>query len=356
MPYAPLFARVTFPRIAAAASLLLLGAAAGLPAQDVIPQTSGFGGYGAFALAAAAGRTSFFASGAPLLAPITRPLITSIFEAPEAITAPALLVGGEVNYTFASTRTQLYIAQDLEDAFQLDVIVQLGVRQALPDKSILTVAGLITPQPQKLWIDPYVEGVAREFEKADQPGLRIRWRRILGTRLELTFSDRFYGFDAEQSGQWLVGQGRLDPDDVGLLDRNGDNMSFKAAYRLRAANHLFEPSITWGRDNRDGAAIANDGLGARLNYRYINPRVVVDASIDYARRQHDEIHPVYGERVTRNRLGGAVVAAVPIEMFGSANWNVWAMTEYIHEQSNVDFFISRLAAVTLGIGWRGVRK
>lgn len=65
---------------------------------------------------------------------------------------------------------------------------------------------------------------------------------------------------------------------------------------------------------------------------------------------------VYGERVSRDRIGGSVVAAVPIEMFGSPRWNVWAMTEYTHDQSNVDFFVSRLAAVTLGIGWRGLRQ
>ena len=356
MLLAPSLARLSFPRIAAATTLLLVGATPALPAQDVIPQTSGFGGYGAFALAAAAGRTSFFASGAPLLGPITRPLITSIFEAPEPLRAPALLVGGEVNYTFASTRTQLFIEQSLEDAFQLDVLVRLGVRQELPDKSILTVAGIVTPLPQKLWIDPYVEGVAREFEKANQPGFRIRWRRILGTRLELTFTDRYYLFDAEQSGQWLVGQGRLDPDDVDLLDRNGDNKSFTAAYRIQAASHLFEPSVAWVRDDRDGAAMANDGFGARLNYRYVNPRIVVDANIEYVRRQHDALHPVYGERVSRDRIGGAIVAAVPIEVFGSTKWNLWAMTEYIHEQSNVDFFISRLVGLTLGVGWRGLRQ
>jgi hypothetical protein len=37
-------------------------------------------------------------------------------------------------------------------------------------------------------------------------------------------------------------------------------MSFKAAYRIRTGSHRFVPSITWARDNRDGAAIANDGF------------------------------------------------------------------------------------------------
>jgi hypothetical protein len=342
--------------MAAVATLVVLGAAPALPAQDAIPRTSGFGGVGQFALAPVEGKTSFFASGPPLLGPITRPVIASIFEAPPALRTPAMLVGGEVNYTFASTRTQLFSLMALEDVFQLDVAVQLGVRQQLPDNSILTVNGILTPLPQKLWIDPYVEGTPRDFAKANFPGFRIRWSRILGTGLDLTVTDRFFRFDAEQSGQWLVGQGRLDADDVGLLDRTGDALSFQVAYRFRSGRHLFLPSIIYGRDNRDGAAMANDGFGARFNYRYIDPRVVIDANVAYARREHDAIHPVYDERIARDRIGANLNAFVPIELLGSRKWNLWAGIEYIHEQANVDFFTSRGGAVTLGIGWRALRQ
>jgi hypothetical protein len=335
---------------------VLLGAAPALPAQLAIPSTSGFGGFGVFALAAYSGRTNFFASGPPLIGAISRPVTTSIFAAPSELKAAAALIGGEVNYTFANTRTQLFIAQSLEDVFQLDVAVQLGVRQQLPDKSILTVNGILTPTPQKLWTDPYVEFVVRDFDKVQFPGFRIRWAGILGSGLELTFTDRYFVFDAEQSGQWLVGQGRLDPGDIDLLDRNGDNLSFQTGYRFRAGKHRFEPSVTYARDNRDGAAMASDGFGARLNYRYLDPRFAIDANFGYAQRDHDAIHPVYGERVSRDRVGGSVTAAVPIELLGSKKWNLWASAEYIREDSNVDFFESRLSALTLGIGWRGLRQ
>jgi hypothetical protein len=356
MPFAQPLARVSLRRLAAAASLVLLGAAQALAAQDAIPRTSGVGGFGAFALAVYSGRTNFFASGPPLLGAITRPVITSVFAAPEQLKAPGVLVGGEVNYTFANTRTQLFLGGALEDVAQFDVAIQLGVRQELPDKSILQVNGIVTPLPQKLWVDPYVELAVRDFAAANFPGFRIRWGRILGTGLELTFTDRFFVFDAEQSGQWLVSQGRLDAGDVDLLDRNGDNLSVQAAYRIRAGRHRFEPSVTYARDNRDGGAVASDGFGARLNYRYLNPKIALDANLGYGRRDHDAIHPIYGERISRDRVGATLTAAVPIELLGSKKWNLWATGEYIFESANVDFFEQRITAVTLGVGWRGLRQ
>ena len=356
MPFAQSLVRVSSSRRAAGAALMLLASAPALPAQERIPTTTGFGGFGLFALAAFSGRTNFFASGPPLLGAITRPVITSVFAAPEQLKAPSAMFGGEVNYTFAKSRTQLFLGGSPEDIFQLDVAIQIGARQELPDKSILAVNGILTPLPQKLWTDPYVEGVPRDFAAANFPGFKISWGQILGTGLQLTFIDRFFVFDAERSGEWLVGQGRLDPDDIGLLDRNGDNLSFQAAYRIRAGSHRFEPSVTWARDNRDGAAMASDGFGAKLNYRYLNPRIAVDANIGYAQRDHDENHPIYGVRVSRDRVGASATATVPIEVLGSKRWGLFASGEYIYEDSNVDFFISRLYAVTLGVVYRNVRR
>jgi len=356
MPFAHSLAWPSLPRLATAITIVLLGAAPALPAQDAIPRTSGVGGIGVFALAVYSGRTNFFASGPPLLGAITRPVITSVFAAPEQLKAPGFLAGGELNYTFANSRTQLYLGGALEDVAQFDVAIQLGVRQELPDKSILQVNGIVTPFPARLWVDPYVEGVVRDFEAANFPGFRVSWRHILGTGLELTFTDRFFVFDAEQSGQWLVDQGRLEPGDVDLLDRNGDNLSFQAAYRIRTGRHRFEPSVTYVRDNRDGAAVANDGFGARLNYRYLNPKIALDANIAYGQRDHFAIHPIYGERISRDRVGASLTAAIPIEVLGSKKWNLWSTLEYISETANVDFFEQRITAVTLGVGWRGLRQ
>jgi hypothetical protein len=356
MPLEQSPAHVSLPRLAAAVTLMLLGAAPALPAQDRIPSTSGVGGIGAFALAVYSGRTNFFASGPPLLGAITRPVITSVFAEPEQLKAPGVAVGGEVNYTFANTRTQLFLGSSLEDVLQFDGAVQLGVRQELPDKSVVTVNGIVTPLPAKLWVDPYVEGAVRDFAAANLPGFRIRWARILGTGLELTFTDRFFVFDAEQSGQWLVGQGRLDPGDIDLLDRNGDNLSFETGYRFRAGRHRFEPSITYARDDRDGAAVASDGFGARLNYRYLDPKIALDANLSYGRRDHDAIHPIYGERISRDLVGVLFTAAVPIELLGSKQWNLWSTVEYIFERANVDFFEQRITALTLGVAWNGLRQ
>lgn len=354
MPVVPTASRRLLPGAALLAALQF--GVAPLAAQNVIPQTSGFNGFGAFNVAIFEGKTSFLASGPPLLGAISRKVITTFDGSPLPLKAPALLVGGEVNYTFASSRTQLFLGGALEDILLLDVAIEIGARQQLPDKSVLAVSGIVTPFQQRPWVDPYVLGVPREFDKVNYPGFRIRWSRILGSGLELAFTDRFYRFDAERSGEWLVDQGQLAPGDVPLLDRNGDDWRIQGSYGFRAGRHRIEPILMWMRENRNGAAMANDGLFARLNYRFLDPRVRLEANIGHSRRIHDAVHPVFGERVDRRRTGAQVGVAIPVELLGSRKWSIVSTTEYVVEHANVDFFNSRLFAFTLGLGWRGTRQ
>ena len=77
--------------------------------------------------------------------------IDSIFASPQSQTVPALLVAAELNYTFASTRTQLFIGNRLEDILRFDIAVGLGARQELPDGSIIAASVLTTPLDLEVW-------------------------------------------------------------------------------------------------------------------------------------------------------------------------------------------------------------
>ena len=124
----------------------------------------------------------------------------------------------------------------------------------------LSLDRLLTPLELKFWSDPYIEGEDRTKTDLDFPGVRLRWGRILDTGLELTVTARWYRFDDQKSGDWLVDQGRLNADEQPLLDRDGRVLRVQALYRIVRERHRFEPAIRYVNDAHDGKAIANQGF------------------------------------------------------------------------------------------------
>jgi len=263
---------------------------------------------------------------------------------------------GELNYTFAGTRTQLFFGNRLEDVLRLDVVFGLGARQELPDSSILAVSYLMTPAQLKLWSDPYIEGEDRRSTELNFPGFRLRWARILRTGLELTVTDRFYSFDDEKSGNWLIDQARLDPDQQPLLERDGYVLRMQALYRFDTGGHRFEPALRYVSDKHKGAAIANSGFSVQLTYLYNSPKMLLDVNLALGQRQADEAHPVYGKVLDTDRYGAAVTAFIPIRPLKGGVLTAWASAEIFRENANIDFFDSSAGSVIAGLAWSHRRK
>jgi hypothetical protein len=325
-------------------------------AQDHIPETSGFSG---FVLGGAANvnvASSLLARGAPFLDYVGSARIESIFEAPSSISSPGVPVTGEINYTFANTRTQVFFGNRLEDLLRLDVVFGLGVRQEIGKAGILAVSYLITPMELQSWADPYVEGEDRRATDLSVPGFRIRWGEIFGTGLELTITDRFYTYQNESSGDWLIDQGRLDPEQQSLLDRDGDVLRIQALYRFKIKRHRFEPAVQWVDDYHRGAAIANTGYKLQLNYLYISPKVVLDVVVLYGAREAKDTNPIYGEVFDADRLGAALTAIFPVKKYTSSVLNVFVGGEVFRENANIDFYDSSIKMVLAGVIWRHIRK
>ena len=319
---------------------------------DNIPETSGFSGFFLVAPGYFNVESNLIVTGAPLLKDVGEAQIESIFAQPSSQSAPAFIVGGELNYTFASTRTQLFFGNRLEDILRLDIAFGLGVRQELPDESILAASFLFTPLQLKFWSDPYIEGEDRKGTDLNFPGFRLRWGRILGTGLELTVTDRFYRFDEEKSGDWLIGEARLDPNQQPSLNRDGDILILQALYRIDKRPHRFEPAIRYVNDDHNGAAIANKGFTLQVTYLYLSPKVVLDANVVYGKRKADEAHPVYGEVLDADRVGAAVTAFIPVTLFEKRGFSVFVGGEVFQENANIDFFDSRVSSISVGVIWR----
>ncbi len=346
----------TVPAVFMAA--LLLGAATVHPvlALDNIPTTSGFSGFGLIGPGYFNVESNLIVTGSPLLDDVSNARIDSIFTSPQSQTAPALLVAAELNYTFASTRTQLFAGNRIEDVLRLDIAVGLGVRQELPDGSILAASLLTTPLDLEVWADPYIEGEDRTRTDLDFPGVRLRWGRILNTGLELTATSRKYRHDEENSGDWLISQGRLTPDQQPLLDRDGDILTLQALYRIESAQHRFEPAIRYIDANHDGAALAKKGYALQLTYLFRSPKVVLDANLAYGSRKADETHPIYGETLDTDRWGAALTAFIPVKAFKSSRLSVFITGEIFQENANIDFYDSQVVSLSAGLIWRHIKQ
>jgi hypothetical protein len=327
-------------------------------AQDQIPESSGFGGYIMTGGAHFSFASNMLVGGSPMVrTDVGEPRIESILDAPPTTSAPGVLVGGELNYTFSSTRTQLFLGNRLEDLLRLDLVVGLGVRQEIGSAGILAASALITPKDLKFWSDPYVEGEDRVATDLDFPGFRLRWGEIFGTGLELTITDRFYNFDEENSGDWLVSEDRLDPEEQPLLNRDGDILRIQALYRFDVKKtHRFEPAVRWVDDAHKGAAVANRGYSLQLTYLYFSKKVILDANLIVGAREADEINPIYGKRLESERRAASLTAYIPVKRFKKSVLNVFVGGEVFDEDTNIDFYDSSLSMAMAGILWRPVKK
>jgi len=334
--------------------LVILFSVNDLHAQDKLPQTSGFSGYvlaipGVFFV-----EHSLISTGAPLLSDVGTKGIASIFESPESNTAAAFPIA-ELNYTFSNSRTQLFLGPGIEDILRLDVAFRLGVRQELGNGGNLTANIIFTPLQLKYWSDPYIEGEDRVPTPLNFPGFRIKWGSMFQTGFEISVIARQFRHEDERSGEWLVGQGRLNADQVPSLNRDGEFIRIKASHKFKLRQHRLEPIFRYTFHNHQGNAVANKQQSILLDYIYLSPKMIFDAKFIYGKRKADEVHPIYNKTLKADRYGFGLAAIFPITLFNSANWSFIISGEYARENANIDFFNARIAALNAGLMWRHKR-
>ena len=189
----------------------------------------------------------------------------------------------------------------------------------------------------KYWSDPFIEGENRTPTPLDFPGFRLRWGRIFQTNFEVTLTARKYQFTDERSGEWLVEQGRLNPEELASLNRNGEFLEVIAGYKIKPGQHQLQPMFRYSSSNQKGRAIANNRSSIILDYIYRSPKMVLDARKIYKKREADHIHPVFDEKANSNGYGFVIGAAFPVILFNSPNWNFTVGGEYTRENFNIDF-------------------
>ena len=315
-------------------------------ALEPIPTDSGWSGF----LIGGAGYVdgeSNLISGNSLLDFGTDP-ISSVDASPSSEDDFFPLVTGEVAYTFASERIQLFAGGSIEDWATLDLAQQIGLRKEFDVLGTVQVGFLFSGIPAEVWKDPYVEGTPRSETDRDSNGVRFQWDRIGGTPFEFAFTYRDIDIDAERSGEFL---GLSDPERA-LLRRDGDQYTARLGYRFQlSSRHAVQPEIVYRDDDRDGSAMSNDGFWFRGTWVYRGDIWSFAANGRFGSRDYDRANPVYGESLDTDfySFGFNAFYLLPT---ASRRWSVTGGIVLAEEDSDVNFHDTEVFIINLGALYR----
>ncbi len=320
-----------------------------VPAIEPIPQESGFSGYvniGAAYIEA----ESNMAKGTEI-ASFGRRTIDSIFEGPDSESDVVPLLNGELAYTFAESRTQIYFGNQLEDFLRFDYSTLLGVRQELPDKSVGEISYVFSGIATEVWEDPYVANVSRNETDRTTNGLRLEWERLGGTMLGVQYQWRKIDIDDELSG--TLGGLALTPLQVGQLSREGDHHRGEIYYTWAlGGGHVLIPALRYARHDLDGDAMAFDDYVFRLSYAYRAEKysLVVNASI--GTEDYDERNPIYG-KTRQDDSYGLGLTAFWHQPFGlPKSFSLVGTAAFYQADSNIDFYDSKATVLGMSLFYR----
>jgi hypothetical protein len=265
----------------------------------------------------------------------------SLTDSPDAQNTGIALVPFQLNYTFATTRSQLFIGTELRDLIRFDLVQQLGIKQEIGRFGLLQGGILFTSIPAKVWKDPYVVDQNRKDTSRTNHGARLVWDRIFGSNFQLQYTYRKIDLGSEKSGEFLG----LSSSDRDRLDRNGDRHLGEAFYRVHfAKRHRLVPQLIYARDDLDGDAMANDTFDFQLTYVYFGDPLVLTLNGLIGRADYDKRNPIpeYDKTRDDDRYGaqGTLFYKNPWNwrLFGSNPLSFFIDAAYFATDSNIDFY------------------
>ena len=332
-------------------SILLFLAVTCASALDPIPQESGFSGFIRPGVGYLKYKSNMVASIQGF--DLSEEKIDSRTDSPDSETTPIVTLPFTLAYTFASTRTQLFLGTDLTDLIRFDMSQQIGVKQGIGNFGILQGGFLFSGMPAKVWKDPYLTGEDRDDTKRKSPRPRRSWARIFGSGFRVQYTYRNVDIDSEKSGNSI---GTLTSSDRKLLERDSDRSTVDIAYAFRfAQNHTLGPAFIYTHDDRDGKAMKNDAYDVMLTYAYFNRNnpfsFTGNAYIGQA--EYDKRNPIYDKKQEDDRYGvqGTLYWENPWKwsLFGSNPMNFFVGGAIAKTDANIDFYDQEAVMGTVGV-------
>jgi hypothetical protein len=313
-----------------------------------IPQNSGFSGFINIGVGIVSGESNMIAGNN--LGDIGKKRIDSLTNSPDSESDVIPVINGELAYTFASTRTQLFFGNTFEDFIRFETSTLAGLRQELPDKGIAALSYVFSAIPTEVWADPYVVDQDRSRTDRTSSGLRLGYDKILGSDFEIQFTWRGIDLDDERSGLTQLG---LPPDRAKLLDREGDSYEFEVIYpfRFKQGKHVLAPALSYRRLDLDGDAMANDRYQGQLTYGYTGETFSFAGNLIFGIAEADETNPIYLKK-REDDIYGITFTAFYRNFLDVERLSLVGSAAGLRSDSNIDFYDTTIGFLSLSILYR----
>jgi hypothetical protein len=329
-------------------TIILLLSANFATALDPIPKESGFSGFIRPGVGYLNYKSNMVASF--LDYDLSDKKINSLNDSPNSESTAIVNVPFSLQYTFASTRTQLFLGTDLADLIRFDLAQQFGVKQEIGRLGLLQGGILFSGVPAKVWKDPYVVDKNRDETSRSSNGGRIAWDRIFGSQLQLQYTYRKIDVSREKSGNFLG----LTRAEKNLLERDGDRHVGEILYRFRfGQRHMLSPAFIYSYNDWDGDAMKNDAYDFQLTYGYGGDTFTFTGNAFIGQADYDDRNPIYDKKQDDDRYGiqGTLYYKNPWDwrLFGSNPMNFFVGAAFAETDSNIDFYDQEAIMVSGGV-------
>ena len=278
--------------------------------------------------------------------------INSLDDKPKSETSVTPIFNYNLRYTFASTRTQIFLGSELEDLLRFDTTTSLGVRQELPDQSIIGVGYIFAPFVSEVYRDPYVENRNRDGTDRYINGVRLSYENILASDFSFQYTYRNIDINNERSGRQAVQDGVITGSEKDRLDRNGDQHDLEVLYRYvfesGGSKHTFLPSFQYSYFDLDGSAMTYNYFLFNANYRFDVEKFAIAVNGYYGYADYDKSNPLFGKTREDDRYGFSVLGFYK-HIFGVQGLHLNPLVTINRSDSNIDFYKSEVDLFALSL-------
>jgi len=318
-------------------------------ALDPISQQSGFSGF----IQPGAGYLSIKSNTVAkvLSFDLSDKRINDLDEEPDSESTAIFTVPFKLAYTFAGSRTEIFLGTEVGDLLSFDTAQQLGLKQGIGWLGVLQ-AGLLFSGNVRVWKDPFVTGEDRDDTSRRNVGGQLVWDKVFGSNLELEYSVRKVDIGTEKSGESLG----LNNSEQDRLDRNGNVHRASAGYGFKFGKHKLTPQIGLSYEDLDGEAMANNGVDLQLTYLYDGDPVTLVLNGYVGQADYDKSNPVFDKTREDDRYGAMATVYYKNPwgwtLFGSEPMRFFVTGAYYAIDSNIDFYSQEAILGMGGVAFR----
>ncbi|WP_067585430.1 DUF2860 family protein [Endozoicomonas ascidiicola] len=321
-------------------------------AHGVIPDEDGFSGFVTLGLSGIDLKSNTVAGDSTET--FSKKRISSLTASPKSESKGAGYITGELKYTWADNKTQVFLGNRLEDWIRYDFTSELGIRHQYRALGEFSASLLFSAFPTRVWQDPYQLNSNRRDTDRKSTGASFGWNNIMGSDAQITLSARKIEIDKEHSGEH--GQNsNLSPEKRYLLSRKGDSkaIEFLYHYQLNDSQTLI-PSLKATHYDLDGKAMASDEYLLQLSHLWGVERWRTVSNLVVGRNKHDKANPIedFKGKTQKDDIYGASFTLFYSEPFGWKNWNAMGSVAVMKSSSNIDFYEADISALSLGMLYR----